>query len=104
MNKARIQTTPHNSVTYHLPEGHALNPSLGPVNREFFIPKNGGTIRESCGNHQFTQVCQRLERYGNTLTANSTHDLLPLIRTQHRRALAYKRHQQSPHSSNQPPP
>ena len=99
MTRARIRKTPHKSVTYHLPEGHHLNLSFGPANREFFVPQDGGWVREYRQNHQFSQVCERLERYGNTLSANSTEELLPLVRTEHRRALSHKRRQDSLYSS-----
>ena len=91
MNKARIQKIGDNSVSYHLPEDHPLNIDLRPITREFFIPPGGGYVREYDLDKRFPQVCQYLDRRGQTLSAANTEELLALVRTEHHRALSYKR-------------
>ena len=93
MTRARIRRTSHNSVTYHLPEDHQLNHTFTAIDREYFIPRDGGFVRVYVGNHQYAQVCQHLQLSGTTLIAHTPDKLLALIRREHRNAIAHKRRQ-----------
>lgn len=79
MTRTTITKTADNEVTLK-----AIDPWTDePTTRVFWIPRGGGYVRE--GEHHTAddrQVCNGLERKGNTLRADDGDELLSIIRSE----------------------
>lgn len=74
--RTTITKTDSNTVTLK-----AIDPvTEEPIEREFWIPRSGGYVRDESGR----QVCKRLASRGDTLSAKDGDDLLRTIRNEWR--------------------